>query len=343
MEEPRLNGKRLEHIALVSNSQEISGEFHKRFFHEYKSRAELEDMLNALGKIASNTFYLEADEDIFDELKHLRDRNELDLVFNISNGFRGESRESQVTAMLEFLGIPHTGGGVLNTALSLDKAKTKELLAYHGVPIAPFQVVSDPDDVVQDHLKFPLFLKPLNEGSSMGVTYDSKVEDIDQLRTTVAELIREYEEPVLIETFLPGREFSIGLLGDELLPIDEKVIGEVGYQAVEIKFFGRKKGLMEYVCPVENMPPELETKLRSIAKTAFEATYCQDVARIDYRCDAEGNPYLLEINSPACIVKGGSSIELEASVAGYSYDELIKKIVTSAVNRYNGVPYKIKP
>ncbi len=335
MEELMLKGKRLEKIALVCNSQEITGQSYPQFLHEYKSQKTIQEILEALKKIAPNVCCLEADEGFYQRIIQLRAKNLVDLVFNLANGFQGESRESQIPAFLEFLGIPYTGGSILNTALILDKAKTKEVLSYHHLPVPASQVIYHPNEEIHNQLNYPLFLKPLHEGSSIGISNNSKVDNVQQLKKEALILFKKYQQPVLVEEYLPGREFSVGLLGNEILPLDEKVIKSVGFQSTEIKFGGRNKGCLEYICPVEDLSPKLSSKIYAISKKAFEVTYCQDLARADTRCDNQGHPYILDINSPASIAKDASSIDLEAKTAGYTYNDLIKKIVESAVNRYN--------
>lgn len=163
---------------------------------------------------------IEADEAAYGRLR----ASGIDLVFNIAEGIRGEDREAQIPAMLEMLGIPYTGSGPLSLALCLHKAKTKELLAWHGIPTPAFQVWHSPDDPLSDVLMYPLIVKLLHEGSSMGLSYESVVDTDKTLRERVRYLLETYQQPVLVEQFVEGREFTVPIVGNSpprALPVIE--------------------------------------------------------------------------------------------------------------------------
>ena len=163
---------------------------------------------------------IEADEDAYGRLR----ASGVDLVFNIAEGIRGEDREAQIPAMLEMLGIPYTGSGPLSLALGLHKAKTKELLSWHGIPTPAFQVWHGPDESLSDALVYPLIVKLLHEGSSMGLSYESVVETDETLRGRVRYLLETYGQPVLVEQFVEGREFTVPIIGNSpprALPVVE--------------------------------------------------------------------------------------------------------------------------
>ena len=163
---------------------------------------------------------IEADEDAYQKLR----TSGPDLVFNIAEGIRGEDREAQIPAMLEMLGIPYTGSGPLSLALCLHKGKAKEILAWHGIPTPAFQVVTDPGEPLADSLQFPLIVKLLHEGSSMGLSYDSVVETTQALTDRIAYLRRIYQQPVLVEQFIDGQEYTVPVLGNvppRALPVIE--------------------------------------------------------------------------------------------------------------------------
>ena len=154
---------------------------------------------------------LEADEAFGERLARARP----DLVFNVAEGRIGaESRESYVPAVCEALAVPYTGSGPLTLALALDKARTKEVLAWRGIATASWQVFASPDEPLAPALRFPLIVKLLHEGSSMGLEPASVVDDECALRAQVARLIAAYREPALVEEFIAGREFSLGLIGN---------------------------------------------------------------------------------------------------------------------------------
>ena len=163
---------------------------------------------------------IEADEGAYERLR----ASGVDLVFNIAEGIRGEDREAQIPAMLEMLGIPYTGSGPLSLALCLHKAKTKELLSWHGIPTPAFQVWHRLDEPLSDTLAYPLIVKLLHEGSSMGLSYESVVETDDALRRQVRYLRATYQQPVLVEQFVEGREFTVPIIGNapaRALPVIE--------------------------------------------------------------------------------------------------------------------------
>ena len=138
----------------------------------------------------------------------------MELVFNVAEGIRGADREAQIPAMLEMLGLPYTGSGPLALALCLHKGKTKEVLSWHGIPTPAFQVLRQPHEPLSEALTFPLIVKLLHEGSSMGLSYSSVVETLPALVERVTHLMHTYAQPVLVEQFIDGREFTVPILGN---------------------------------------------------------------------------------------------------------------------------------
>ena len=165
---------------------------------------------NAIGCLGHDVELIEADEDAYEQLRG----SGVGLVFNIAEGIRGEDREAQIPAMLEMLGIPYTGSGPLALALCLNKARTKEILSWHGIPTPPFQVWTHSHESLSDTLVYPLIVKLLHEGSSMGLSYDSVVESEPALRKRVGYLTETYGQPVLVEQFIEGREFTVPVTGN---------------------------------------------------------------------------------------------------------------------------------
>lgn len=153
---------------------------------------------------------VEANEDAYERLR----TSGVELVFNVAEGIRGADREAQIPAMLEMLGIPYTGSGPLSLALCLHKGKTKQVLSWHGIPTPVFQVLTHPDEPLSAALTFPLIVKLLHEGSSMGLSYNSVVETRPALVERMTHLMHTYAQPVLVEQFIDGREFTVALLGN---------------------------------------------------------------------------------------------------------------------------------
>jgi D-alanine-D-alanine ligase len=209
-------------IALVYNgiSQDMLRQTPLDRTAEYDSMVTIETLRHALAVAGDDVALIEADEHAYERLR----TSGIDFVFNIAEGIRGEDREAQIPAMLEMLGIPYTGSGPLTLALCLHKGKAKEILGWHGIPTPPFQVVADPDAVDLNALTFPLIVKLLHEGSSMGLSYASVVETPEALTARIASVTQRYAQPVIVEHFVAGREFTVPVLGNtppRALPIIE--------------------------------------------------------------------------------------------------------------------------
>lgn len=187
---------------------------------EFDSVQTIETLRAAIAVHGHEVLLIEADEDAYQRLR----TSEIDLVFNIAEGARGEDREAQVPAMLEMLGIPYTGSGPLALALCLHKGKAKEILSRRGIPTPSFHVLSSSDELERVCLAFPLIVKLLHEGSSMGLSYDSVVEAPGELAARIDYLIRIYAQPVIVEQFIDGQEFTVPVLGNtppRALPVIE--------------------------------------------------------------------------------------------------------------------------
>ena len=160
---------------------------------------------------------LEGDVHLYPTLQRLQDQHQIDIAFNICEGHQGDSRESQVPAILEMFGIPYTAAKILGQALSLDKAMAKRVWMSYGLPTAAFQVFQRADEPLHPALSYPLFAKPVREGTGKGIDASSILHNEQELRQRVDGLIRAYRQPAMVETYLPGREFTVGLLGNPCL------------------------------------------------------------------------------------------------------------------------------
>lgn len=296
---------------------------------------------------------LEGDVNLYPTLQRLRDR--IDIAFNICEGHRGDSRESQVPAILEMLGIPYTAAKILGHALSLDKAMAKRVWMSYGLPTAAFQVFQRADEPLQASLAFPLFVKPVSEGTAKGISADSVVQDESQLRQRVDWLIHTYKEPALVETYLPGREFTVGLLGNALAPGERplsELYDETGFHVFPVLeidtspvaeerniYSGRIKCDMplaiNYLCPAP-IPADLERELKRLAVAAFLAIAGLDVARVDFRLDARGQPHILEINTLPGMNPEISDLCIMARAEGMPYVQMVNEILRLAARR-NGL------
>jgi len=160
-----------------------------------------------------------------------------DIVFNIAEGWNGVSREAQIPAMLEMLGIPYTGSDALTLAICLDKSRTKEILSFHNIPTPKFSVIESLSNLLPLRPDFPCIVKPLNEGSSKGIFNASLVQNERKLREQVENILRTYQEPVIVEEFLPGREFTVAMLGNgtgvQVLPVRSQVDLGSGFESTQ--------------------------------------------------------------------------------------------------------------
>jgi D-alanine-D-alanine ligase len=316
---------------------------------EYDSDETAEGLRAALEAGGHEVIPLEGDETLLDTIRQVRP----DICFNICEGIRGDSRESHVPALLEMLGIPYTASRVLTHAISLDKVVAKRIWRDHALPTAPFQVFQHGDEPLDARLSFPLFVKPSREGTGMGISSDSLVRDEQALRAQAQWVIHTYRQPALIESYLPGREFTVGLVGNRLQREETRLSNfydERGYHvfpALEIDVsnlqdegrlytgYIKSKTPMapRYLCPAP-IPQALASQLQELAVDAFEAIGGLDIARVDFRLGAQGEPYLLEINTLPGLNPFISDIVLAAKGEGISYETLILEILDCALRRY---------
>ena len=263
--------------------------------------------------------------------------DEWDLVFNFAEGLSGIAREAQVPAILDVYGIPYTFSDPLVLALTLHKGMTKTLVAAGGVPTPPFAVVERLADVKQIDLPFPLFAKPVAEGTGKGVTPASKVKDHAALRLVCEDLLARYQQAVLVETYLPDREFTVGITGTGEAAAVVGTIEVVLLPQAEADVYSyvnkeRCEELVEY----RLVRPQDDDQVRAAEKIALHAWRllgCRDGGRVDLRCDAAGVPNFMEVNPLAGMHPEHSDLPILAAKAGVPYVELIQRIIDSASSR----------
>lgn len=262
----------------------------------------------------------------------------VDLVFNIAEGVSGRNREAAVPALCELMGIPYTGSDAATLSIALDKALSKRVLRQHGILTPEFQVMETGRERLSPKMKFPLIVKPNQEGSSKGVSaHASVVDDEDSLRAVVRELLDKYRQPALIEYYIAGREFTVGLLGDKrprvLPPMEIIFLDKANPRPVydyQIKQEWEKH--VYYQCPAKLTPAELRSMER-IARETFVALDCRDVARVDLRMDDAGEIYVLEVNPLPGLTPGYSDLCLIANAANIDYRSLIGEILAGGLKR----------
>jgi D-alanine-D-alanine ligase len=275
---------------------------------------------------------------VYQLVRFVAEGRSVDIVFNMAEGLWGRDREAQVPAILEAYRIPYTGSDPLTLALCLDKAMTKRLWQSAGLPTPEFCSVADMAELDQarDNLPgFPLFVKPVHEGASKGIGVESIVESDRELRARVEWVLTWYQQPALIEEFLPGREFTVGILGNgrqaKVLGIGEIILTSLD----RVYGFNQKEG-WEARVPKKLIPVKagaLESALSELALRAYHAVNCRDLGRLEIRLDKNGNPQLLEINPIVGLHPTHASLPIIATQAGISYEELIAEILEHAINR----------
>lgn len=297
-----------------------------------------------LKKIGFKVIPIEANEKSY--LKLYRLKKKIDLVFNVSEGMHGEDREAQIPAMLEMLKIPYTGSPPLAQALMLNKAKTKEMLMQNKIPTLPFILMDSKTQIDKIKLKFPLMVKPVSEGSSAGITNKSVVYNVENLKSQVRFIEKTFQEKSLIEHYLSGREFSVGMVGNppRILPILESYHSllpkkYLPVDSLEVKWFFEieSKGHDHLKIPAK-ISSSLKRKIEKIAFDLWQVIGIRDWCRIDIRCDEKENPYVLEVNSPPGITQPEHDpacyIVRMAQSSGMKYDDLLLEIIRSAAKRY---------
>ncbi len=257
-----------------------------------------------------------------------------DMVFNICEGMHGLARESQVPALLEAYGIPCTFSDSFVLALTMHKGCTKTVIKSLNLPTPDFAVANSPADVEGIKLPFPLFVKPVAEGTGKGVSADSKVGSMDDLRERVASVIKTYRQPALVETFMPGREYTVGIVGTgdeaEAVGTVEVVLkGDVGNEAYSYQKKEECEDLVLYILAEDAAARECE----KLSLKIWKALGCRDAGRIDIRLDRNGVPNFLEVNPLAGLHPEHSDLPIICSRKGISYGELIRRIMDSAVKR----------
>jgi D-alanine-D-alanine ligase len=248
--------------------------------------------------------------------------------------------------MLEMLGIPYLGSDPLTLAVCLDKARAKEILSFHKVPTGSFTVIRTMDELEDVRVRFPAMVKPLHEGSSKGITNSSVVRNPDELTAEVRRILQTYSQPALVEDYLPGREFTVGVMGNgddlRLLPIveirfDALPAGVNPIYSYEAKWLWdhADRPLDIFECPA-NVSASLSADVSNICRSAYRVLGCRDWCRIDLRLDAGGSPRIMEVNPlPGILPKpeDNSCLPKAARAAGMSYPVLINTALDIAMKR----------
>jgi D-alanine-D-alanine ligase len=314
-------------------------------YAEWDARETIDAVARALARYGS-VIRLEATEDFPQRLRDARP----DIVFNIAEGLRGPNRESHVPAICEFYGIPYSGSDPFTLSLCLDKARTKEVLRAHSVPTADWalvQTVTEITTLLDQPLDYPLFAKPVHEGSSKGITERNFVASPSALRPAVLDLLERYQQPVIVERYLPGAEFTCGVLGNgadaRVLPLVAMNFASLPAGALPIYGFEAKwlwdradRPLEIFECPAR-ISAALRAEIEDVVRRTFVALGCRDWSRVDVRLDADGRANVIEVNPLPGILPDpadNSCLPKAARAAGMDYDALIGACLQAAASRH---------
>jgi len=279
---------------------------------------------------------LVADDNIINQLK----AENVDLVFNLCNGIQGTSKLAQLPALLEFANIPYTGSSILGHTLAINKIYSSSIFKATNIPTPKFIPIYHVNQFNSLEIEFPILVKPSDEGSSRGIHQDSLVFDMASLIKKVSEELQIYNPPIMLNEYIEGREFSIGIIGNgediTVLPIQEVDLSNLPdgfkkFYSFEVKAYHKDK-------TVYHIPPKLTEEeselLINTAKKAYRVLGLRDYARVDIILK-DGVGYVLEINSLPGLMKGKSSLYRMAEATDLGYEGLIFKIVDTALKRYN--------
>jgi D-alanine--D-alanine ligase len=306
---------------------------------EFDSEKTVDALRAGIEKVTQNVFLIEATRTLSENLKELR----IDVVFNVAEGSNKRAREAQVPAVCDLLGIEHTGSDATCLAITLDKAITKKLLSQDGILTPNHRLYQGGQKGVEPGLKYPVIVKPNHEGTSKGIGVKSVVTNDAELHESVQELWKKYQEPILCEEYIEGKEYTIGVLGNSTL----KILGpmEISFTANAGRYpvysFEAKQSndnpICTLICPATLGSRELDRKVASFSKKVFRSLGCRDIARIDFRVDGKGNIYFIEINPLPGLTPGFSDQVIMAERAGMTYDTLIRRILTPAIQRWRSI------
>jgi len=322
---------------------------------EFDRRETLEALAAALEEDGHWVTFCRADNTLPEALLNLRPH----IAFNIAEGVGGDGREAQAPAVLEMLGIPYTASRVVANALSLDKTQTKRIWQTLGIPTPRFLEARRPEDASLWKRGYPAFVKPAREGTGMGIDVKAVVQDETELRERIAWVVEAYRQPALVEEFLPGREFTVGYIGNAgsaaarrrpwlydrhgyhffpVLELDNQVSVSPGVYGHDAKSFDiGAAGAPGYLCPAD-IPRTLQSRMVRIARQAAEALGAVDVSRLDFRLGADGQPCLMEINTLPGMNPEISDLCIMAASEGMPYQDLITEILYLGAERF-GLPF----
>lgn len=321
----------------------IHNDIPEDFFAEGDSPETINAVIQALNSAGHRVKGFEASNHIASELENY----DPDLVFNMAEGLWGDFRESFVPSVCERLQIPYTGSDPLSLAVCLNKARTKEILNFHGLATPNFELFYPHETIVLNGLGFPAIVKPVSEGSSKGIFNDSVVDDPVQAVHKITAALQKYDQPILMEKFLSGAEYTAALWGNgaeiEVLPIvsiDHSTLpaGARPIYSYEAKWIWDvpEKPLDIFKCPAQ-LSDDQSDRITTLLIRAYRVLNIRDWCRVDIRLDEQGEAHIIELNPLPGILpdpKDNSCFPKAARTAGYSYSEMLSRIVQITCKRY---------
>ncbi|MBA2484098.1 MAG: M20/M25/M40 family metallo-hydrolase [Nitrosomonas sp.] len=325
-------------VAVIYNKKEdtegVINVFGMQNLESYNPKT-VELVASALEKGGHNVRIIDGNINVIEQLQSFMPRvvqgEQPGMVFNMAYGIQGVSRYTHIPSLLEMLGIPYVGSSPAGHGIALDKVTTKVMIQAAGLPTAPYWVFYNIDQI-PDNLPFPIITKPKMEAVSLGIQV---IHDIQTLKVAIADLVEKFKQPVLVEQFIPGREFAVGLLGNgdpEVLPIVEVDLeGDPNaIQSLDDKLISPRGK----ICPAQ-IDEKLADEMRRLTKETFNVLGIYDFCRVDFRMDAQGELYILELNSMASLGRTGSYYHA-AKVKGYTYESMVNRMLDVAIERYFG-------
>ncbi len=302
---------------------------------EFDSIDTINAIANALKSSGCEVILLEADRELPNKVLN----NSIDIVFNIAEGANGRGREGHVPSILSYYSIKHTGSDETTLCVCLDKALAKRVLVSHRVKTPKYQLIEDLGFKLNKNLLFPLIVKPNAEGSSKGITEVSVIKSTEDLSRVIEENFKEKKHALLLEEYIEGREFTVGIVGNGketrvFRPME--IVFKNKTRGYDVYDYEIKKDCMkhvEYVCPPQ-LSPYMEKKMMDTSRKIYGILGCRDFARIDFRLTQYNDLYCIEINPLAGLTPGYSDFPMLAEANGVKYDELIGLILTAAIKRY---------
>ncbi len=303
---------------------------------EYDSMDTVYALRDVFASAGIQTVLLECDETLPQALQDTH----IDIAFNIAEGRGGRGREAEAPALLNLLGIPFTGSDETTLCIALDKALCKKLLSAYHVRTPRCRVISAEKDIRLGGLHVPVIVKPNAEGSSKGIPDACIAESEAELKDLVRRELQLYGGPVLVEEYIHGREFTVGLLGNgdalRVFPPMEIVFHKNTNGNYQIYSYGVKqdyKNIVSYESPAK-LEPSLEKQMVRTARRIYQALGCRDFARVDFRLTEDGKLYFIEINPLPGLAPGYSDYPMLAEFAGVSHRELVLAVLSAGMRRY---------